>query len=149
MNAADRNFNQTLKFQPNTDLVKVWYATGEYLANSSKYIEALNCFNQVVEIQPQDRTAWVRRGVMLIHLERYQEALASCEIALEIQPTDKQAWLFRGVALNYLGRYKQCYASYDKALGIERRSLLQKLIQTLKGIFKSGTSGTTLVIGNR
>lgn len=148
MSAADRNFNQIIKSQPNSDLVKVWYATGEYLANSGKYLEALYCFTQVVELQPQDDTAWVKRGVMLIHLERYQEALASCETALEIQPTDKQAWLFRGAALNYLGRYKQCYASYDKALGVERRSLLQNLIQAIKKIFKSGTSGTT-VIGHR
>lgn len=146
MNRADKNFNQTLKFQPDADAAEGWYETGEQLANLGKYVEALNYFNQAVEIQPQDHAAWVMRGVVLIHLNRYEEALASCETALKIQPTNKQAWLFRGAALNHLGRYKQSYASYDKALGIERQSAWQKLTQTLKVILRLGnSSGTTAV----
>lgn len=143
MNAGNNNLNQTVEFQSDANLVKVWYEEGEQLANSGEYAQALTRFNQVVAIQPQNNAAWVFRGVVLIHLHCYEEALNSCEKALEIQPTDKQAWLFRGAALNHLGRYKQSYASYDKALGIERQSIWQKLTQIVKGI-SSGT-GTTAV----
>lgn len=122
-------------FDSDNDVIN-WYKKGEKLANRGKYVEALNCFDRVVAIQPQSVTAWVFRGVVLIHLERYKEALASCDRALSILPTDRQAWLFRGVALNHLGWYKQSYISYDKALGVERQSLRQKLTQLLKGIFK-------------
>lgn len=96
---------------------KDWYDRGDKLANLGQYPEALDSFNQAIELQPDYQEAWVFRGVVLIHLQRYQEALSSCNQALEIKPNDSEAWTFRGAALYNLGRKQEAYLSYEKALG--------------------------------
>ena len=105
-----------------------WYIEGEILANKGCYSEALHCFKQVLELQPDHCAAWVFRGVMALHLEHYPEALRSCDRALEIQPSNSEAWMFRGVALHRLHRYREAYGSYDRALGKQRRSNWQRLL---------------------
>lgn len=94
-----------------------WYVEGELLADKGCYSEALHCFNQAVELQPDYCAAWIFRGVMALHLEQYSEALHSCDRALQIQPNNSEAWMFRGVALHRLHRYREAYKSYDRALG--------------------------------
>lgn len=100
----------------------VCYERGERLANLGHHLEALNCFDRVVAVQPDHAQAWTFRGVVLIHLGREQEALASCDRALADNPHEQEAWTFRGVALHRLGRYRQAYASYNKALEAQRLS---------------------------
>ncbi|MDX2216390.1 MAG: tetratricopeptide repeat protein [Oculatellaceae cyanobacterium bins.114] len=114
-----------------------WYNQGEALANAGRYIDALSCFEKVLEIRPDYAAAWIFRGVVLIHLERYNEALDSCEQALSLQPKDSEAWTFRGVALHRLGHYRAAYASYDRALGIKRQPVWQSLMQRLRRAWKS------------
>lgn len=96
------------------------YQRGEILANSGYYLEALNCFDRAISLQPNFAQAWIFRGVVLIHLGHDQEALVSCDRALAINPNDQEAWTFRGVALHRQGHYRQSYASYNKALEVQR-----------------------------
>jgi tetratricopeptide (TPR) repeat protein len=113
-----------------------WYARGEALANMNRHSEALTCFDQLLELQPDHHKAWTFRGVVLIHLGRNHEALASCDRALALHPQDPEAWMFRGVALYRLSQYQAAYASYDKALGIQRTgSLWRSWLSWLKSRF--------------
>lgn len=143
MDTVITSFNQ---IDLQLDAAQAWYEKGQKLANLGHYQEALESFNQAVAIQPQNCAAWVFRGVVLTLLNYYEEAIVSCEKALEIQPHDKQAWICRGAALNYLGRYQQSYISYDKALGVERRSLWQTLIYSVKRVFNLSNCSNTITV---
>jgi tetratricopeptide (TPR) repeat protein len=93
-----------------------WYAKGDKLARKACYAEALACFDQVIERQPNHQAAWVFRAVMLLYLEKPNEALVSCDQAIQICSSSQEAWLFRGAALQRLGEYRQAYASYNHSL---------------------------------
>ncbi|HEY9624698.1 MAG TPA: tetratricopeptide repeat protein [Crinalium sp.] len=138
MSKSLAHLNQSSEFSSASTIA--WYDQGDALANLGDYEAALNCFDNVLEIQPTHHAAWVFRGVVLIHLERYEEALESCENALKHNPRDSEAFTFRGVALHRLGRYQEAYESYEKALGVRQQSLRQQLGQSLRKIHKMFTS---------
>lgn len=113
----------------------MWYRRGDTLARMGYYGEALSCFDQVIEVQPNHHAAWVFRAVALIHLERYQQALESCDRALRLYPTSPEAWLFRGVALQRLGKFRLAYGCFSQAMQPASKSqttLWQKLMSWLR-----------------
>ncbi|MFP5273933.1 tetratricopeptide repeat protein, partial [Coleofasciculus sp.] len=86
------------------------------LNNLERYQEALVSYDKVIELDPNDATAWVIRGGVLYKLERYEETLVSCDKAIELNPNDAPAWVIRGGVLYKLERYEEALVSCDKAI---------------------------------
>jgi len=54
-----------------------------------KYLEdeeALECYKKAIDIDPNDKDAWVNKGVTLNNLGRYEEAITALKKALRINP---------------------------------------------------------------
>ena len=51
-----------------------WLSEGDILYEQGRYEEALECFNKVLEINPNCADAWSRMGLSLAKLGRYKEA---------------------------------------------------------------------------
>ena len=64
---------------------------GLALDNAGKPEQALDSFDQALQINPLDPIGWNNKGVVLRELGRFQEALASFDKALQIDPTNKVA----------------------------------------------------------
>lgn len=116
---------------------RFWHLQGEVLANLNRYQDALESFDQALEIDPVAVNTLVFKAVCWIHLQKFERALACCDLALVIKPSDSQAWLFKGVALQRLGQYRSAYSSYDHALGQKPPSFFQQVVSFFKDLFSS------------
>jgi len=90
---------------------------GNRLYRLRRYIESLECFNQIIKINPDYRIAWYARGFLLSqHLEKLGQGLNSLEEATKIDPNYHTAWHWRGLVLYELGRYEEALTSFDQAI---------------------------------
>ncbi|MEO1290863.1 MAG: serine/threonine-protein kinase, partial [Chloroflexota bacterium] len=92
---------------------------GYSLTELMRYEDALEAYNQAIELDPSYGWAWGRKGRTLRLLERYDEALSCYDKALEIYPQDAWSWNGKGIVLERLGRYQDALAHYDRATAIE------------------------------
>lgn len=97
-----------------------WTTAGYHFGKiNQQYLNALNCYDKALEINPKNADAWNSKGVSLHNIRRYSEALDCYHKALEIDPKDASAWNSKGHTLYILGRYSEALACLDKALEID------------------------------
>ena len=87
-----------------------------------RYQEALNNYQQAIEIKPEYAQAWNGQAKALYELDSHQEALSAYDKAIELEPNYLDSWKGRGFALNKLKRYQEAIYSFDKALKLQPES---------------------------
>ncbi|MDJ0581445.1 tetratricopeptide repeat-containing serine protease family protein [Crocosphaera sp.] len=107
---------QALRLKEDAEILRL---EGDRLRKNKQYTEAINSYDQALEIDPNDKDAWHGRGVALNELKRYEEAIKPYDKAIEIDPNYVKAWYNRGNALDELKRYEEAIKSYDKAIEID------------------------------
>ena len=98
---------------------KDWSEKGRCLNSLERYDEALECFDQAIEIDSNDASAWRIRGDVLDDLERYDEAVESLDKAIKIDPNNALSWRIRGYVLYNLKRYEEALISLDRAIELD------------------------------
>ena len=78
--------------------------------------EAVDLFDQALDINAAHPMSWNNRGNALKELSRYEEALASYEKAIVAKPDYADAFYNHGVTLKELKRYEEAVASYDRVI---------------------------------
>jgi tetratricopeptide (TPR) repeat protein len=81
-----------------------WIALGRAHQTVEEHATALDCYNRVIAIRPDDAPVLRNRGDVLRSLGRFEESVESCDRALVLEPDNAEAWRNRGDALFYLGR---------------------------------------------
>jgi tetratricopeptide (TPR) repeat protein len=92
---------------------------GDALFFEGRYEDALDCYEQAIQRQPDSYIAWVNHGWTLRRLGRYAEAFLSYEKALAINSDHHIAWFGRGNALRKIQRYDEAIASYERTLELQ------------------------------
>ena len=93
-----------------------WMAKGQTEIEIGQFEEALASYEQALELDAGDATAWHNQGAALAALGRYEEAVVSFDKALELNAEDGPAWRKRGLTLAKLGRYEEALASFEKTV---------------------------------
>jgi tetratricopeptide (TPR) repeat protein len=91
----------------------IWLGSVYYICN--QYNDALNIYNQIIEIYPDEADAWECKGEMLDYLERYDEALEAYDKAIQLNPKDDFAWNNKGSLLDKKKRYDEAIACFERA----------------------------------
>ena len=52
----------------------------------SKYIEAIEFYDKVLELKPDHHESWFWKGFTLINLKKYQEAISFFDKLIAIEP---------------------------------------------------------------
>lgn len=94
----------------------LWIGKGRALFNLGRYEEALGCFDEAINADPQQAEAHVKKGKTLEKLDRFEEALAEYDRALELDASLTIAYLYKGGLLNHLERFAEALACYEEAL---------------------------------
>ncbi|PZV08419.1 MAG: hypothetical protein DCF32_04905 [Leptolyngbya sp.] len=89
---------------------------GDGFLTGGRYSEALDSYNNAIQIQPLNHEALIGKGRVLRKLKKYEEALFAYNKALEISPGDASGWNSRGNTLYSLKRYEEALESFDKAI---------------------------------
>jgi tetratricopeptide (TPR) repeat protein len=102
---------------------RAWYSKALALLNlknpigSEKNFEkALEAFDELLEINPQDTVSWQYRGNILRYLDRSEEALEAFEKALTFDPDNIPARYYKGLTLGYLNLPEQALETFTGVL---------------------------------
>lgn len=93
---------------------------GISFVNRGLYKEAIEWFDQVLKIKPDDCNSLRYKGISLVWLERYKEAIECYDKALKIKSDDYDSLRNKGIALFWLERYEEAIKCYDRALKIKQ-----------------------------
>ncbi|UXM84991.1 tetratricopeptide repeat protein [Methanococcus aeolicus] len=118
-----------------------WSNEGDKYYNSSKYDEAIKCYDKALELNPNDTTILNKKSQALAKSEEkeklekiynlvlkgndatnnsdYKTALKYYNEALKIDPNITSIWNNKGNSLYYLGRYSESIECYNKALQLD------------------------------
>lgn len=94
-----------------------WFNAGYYFGEINKqHLNALDCYDKALEIDPKNAIAWSIKGLSLHILGRDSEALDCYDQALEIDPKNVLTRSGRSEALFALQRWEEGFASIRTAL---------------------------------
>ncbi len=113
-----------------------WFDKGYELFHQESFEEAIDSFNNSIEIDPQHFDSWLYKGAALNMLafkfygqnriETFEESLRAYDKAIEINPNNASAWVFKGDALDNMAwstddpsRFNQSLQAFDKALELD------------------------------
>jgi len=95
---------------------------GQALLNLDQADQALECFDEILALDPIHTEALLRRGLALERLENWEKALESYDRAIALDGALTVAYLYKGGVCNKLQRHREALESYEHALHAERRS---------------------------
>jgi len=95
---------------------------GQALLNLDQAEQALECFDEILALDPNNTEALVRRGLALERLENWEKALECYDRAIALDSALTVAYLYKGGVCNKLQRHREALESYEHALRAERRS---------------------------
>jgi tetratricopeptide (TPR) repeat protein len=101
------------------NLATAWFNKAYVLNELKQYKEAIECYDRVIELYPDNVIAWNNKGQVLNNLGQYKEAIKFCDRAIELDPNLAAAWNNKGLSLYNLGQYKQAIKCYDKAIELD------------------------------
>jgi tetratricopeptide (TPR) repeat protein len=94
-------------------------AKGTEYQNNGEYDKALECYNRMIELEPEYFLGYAGRGEIYSEFARYDEAIADFDTAIRLNPEDDEAYFEKGQVLEKLGDYTSAVEYYSKA--IERK----------------------------
>jgi len=95
---------------------KEWFLKGLYHnTQSDRFEEAMTCFNNSLEIDPDFAEAWCAKGVSLHNLKRYDEALDCYDSAIALDTDNAAVWSLKGTTFTNRGMYDAAEECYQKA----------------------------------
>ena len=93
-----------------------YFDRGKKAFDRSDWVEVIEAFSKVIELNPSDAAAYNRRGFALRNLGRHHEAIADFDQAIEHDPKNATAYSNKGSALGKLGRHHEAIADFDQAI---------------------------------
>lgn len=120
---AEEYYRTATEIRPGS--VEAWYNLAVFLQStgfrdSSRYREALNIYDYISGIAPENATAPYNKGyIHLEYLQHYDSAAIYFTEATEVFPRYFQAHYNRGLALESLGKQREALEAYNKALEIQ------------------------------
>ena len=99
--------------EDNTNLI----LKGIELSSQGRYEEAIQCYDQALAINPDDKEGWNGKGDALDDLGKHEEAIICYDYVLRIHPDDS-TWAMKGIVLNKINRREEAIVCFDKALAM-------------------------------
>ncbi|MCW5312765.1 tetratricopeptide repeat protein [Nostoc sp. KVJ3] len=83
------------------------------------YQEAIENFNQAIEVEKDLAVAYSDRCLAYLQLQDYHQAIADCTQAINFAPNDFEAYLNRGVAFYRQGDYPAAIVDHNRAIALK------------------------------
>jgi tetratricopeptide (TPR) repeat protein len=101
---------------------KVWQKKGQFFFNQGRYEEALQAFDQSIQMNPKSAESWNYKGIVLLLTDKCEEAMKFFDVAIALEPSFATAWNNKAEALYAMGRYEEAIMACDKAIQLDPRS---------------------------
>jgi len=94
----------------------IWLGSMYFICN--QYNDALNIYNQIIEIYPEEADVWEYKGETLRNLEKYEDALEAYDKAIQLNPEYDFAWNNKGIVLDIKEQYNEAIACFERAFAL-------------------------------
>jgi tetratricopeptide (TPR) repeat protein len=94
---------------------------GQALLNLGDAEKALECFDQILALQPDHPEALVKKGTALERLKRLEDAVRCYDHAIACDHTMTLAYLCKGGVFNQLERFSEALECYEQALRTQHK----------------------------
>ncbi len=101
--------------------------------SQSLFNEAIEVFDQILEIDPDNVKALINRSAVLIEIGQNEKALYDTNRILTIDPNNVKALSNKGIALANIGYSYDAITTFEKAIELDPNN--QKLINARNSIF--------------
>jgi len=91
---------------------------GISLIISKQYSNAINYFNRIININKNDKDAWLWKGNCLSDMRQYEEAIGCYNRSVEINPKNENTWLWKGRCLSDMEQYEEAIDCYNRSVEI-------------------------------
>jgi tetratricopeptide (TPR) repeat protein len=96
-------------------------AKGQALLNSDNAERALECFDEVLRLDPDNTEGLIKKGTALERLRRLPEAIDCYDLAIAANPGLTIAYLYKGGLFNRMERFTEALECYEKALQAQEK----------------------------
>jgi tetratricopeptide (TPR) repeat protein len=96
-----------------------WVNKGLSLRALGRNDEAIACFDNALDLDPDSATAWLDKGVAHATMGRHDQSVACYRRVVELDPRDLFAWNNLGRSLLALGRLDEALVSAEQALALD------------------------------
>ncbi len=107
---------------PPASRASVLLGKGQALMNLEAVEPAMQCFNEALELEPNNAEVLVKQGMAFEKLQDWERSLESYDRAIAADASMTVAYLYRGGVCNRLQRYREALESYEQALRTEKSS---------------------------
>ncbi|BAY62255.1 TPR repeat-containing protein [Calothrix brevissima NIES-22] len=120
------------------DNLKAYIDEGFTLLEKDDYRGAIQAFNKVIRIAPNNPYAYLGRGFAYFSLKQYQEAKSDFDQTISLNSNIGYAYLFRGMSNYALGSKQQAISDLQIAANIFQKAgeteMAQKSLDALERI---------------
>lgn len=102
--------------------VSLLIGKGQALLNMDQVDNALNCFNEALEVDPGNAEALVKKGTAFERQKKLEEAIDCYDRAIEANRGMTLAYLCKGGVYNQLERFSEALECYEQALRTQQKS---------------------------
>ena len=94
-------------------------AEGNAFLGQGKYDEALQAYDNALQLDSQLADVWYDKGVVLNKQGKYDDAVKAYDNAIGLNPKFAYAWCNKGDSLQKKGSYEDAIKAYDKAIELD------------------------------
>ena len=105
----------------NADRIAVLLGKGQSMLSLDDAQAALDCFDQVLSLDPRNAEAWIRKGTALERLQQLDRAIDCYDRAIEADGNLTIAYLHKGGLFNRMERFNEALECYEKALRTQEK----------------------------
>jgi hypothetical protein len=106
---------------PVTTRIDMLLGKGLSMLNLDQVEAAMKCFDEVLELDPDNAEALVRKGIALERLQMLTEAVTCYDRAIAADGSLTVAYLHKGGVFNRMERYDEALACYEQALRTQEK----------------------------
>ncbi len=120
---------------------EVYFEKGVKMTDEKRYNEAIECFTDAIEVNPNLVKAYFSRGFVFYNLNKMNEALSDYNKAIELDPEYASAYNNKGNIKEECADYQGALSDYSKAiecdsmfvLGYTNRARIKVIVENHKG----------------
>lgn len=101
-----------------------WLSEGVAYYDAKRYQEAIEAYNHVIALAPNDAPAYYNRGLSYRPFKQNEQAIADYDRAIILDPNYVNAYVARGNAYDDLKQYERAIADYDRAIALNPNDVL-------------------------
>jgi len=95
----------------------MWIEKGTGLFMNGSYEEALEAYDEAIEIDPENGSLW--KGKILIELGRFEDALECFNRSIGANPESAEAWYLKGSLLGEMGWLEEALFALNKTIELD------------------------------